>query len=89
MGYISNKTVKCRKEHKCVWCGERIDAGELADRCVCSEDSRIYSVHSHQECVDAMNLAIRDEKCDPENIDWGSQPRGMTEEESDKEDKTP
>lgn len=51
---LTHKIVKCRKEHRCDWCGETINTGDHAHyRTGIFEDS-FYSGHQHPECYDAM-----------------------------------
>ena len=43
--------VKASKTHRCHWCGENIEKGEVYARWFCSESSSTIKVH--QECMEA------------------------------------
>jgi len=52
---IQSKTVKCRKDHWCEWCEQRILSGEKAQYRVYIFDGDFNSGHMHLECFEAMN----------------------------------
>lgn len=56
MSYTSlvDKTVRCRKEHHCAWCGETIAKGEEAHYFSGVYEGEITSGHEHMECHDAI-----------------------------------
>ena len=51
---LKDKTVKVRKRHRCCWCGEHINIGELAEYRVYIFDGFTYD-YMHPECRDAMD----------------------------------
>jgi hypothetical protein len=46
--------VKARKLHRCSWCSERIERGEVYKRWVCIGDDGPMTCKMHQECHAAM-----------------------------------
>lgn len=52
---ISSANHKARKPYGCVWCGERIEAGEMYHRYTGSFDGEFQSNPCHLECKDAMD----------------------------------
>ena len=77
---LTNKTVKCRKDHQCEWCGEIINAGDTARYRTGRFEDNFFSGYQHPECYTAMGLSDFDE------WDGGftpmSQMRGKTMDES-------
>ena len=55
MTELKNKTVTCRKPHRCSWCGEPIKTGDKAVSRACIFESDFQSSYEHPECIDAMN----------------------------------
>jgi len=51
---LTNKIVKCRKPHKCEWCGETIDKNENAQYRSGVLEGEMYHGHQHIECYSAM-----------------------------------
>lgn len=51
---LLEKQVKCRKVHRCIWCGEIIEAGETVPFCKYVFDGAIHDDHYHPECWEAM-----------------------------------
>lgn len=49
------KSVKVRKRHRCVWCGEYIEVGEPAQYRVYVYDDNFCSDHYHPDCWEALN----------------------------------
>ncbi len=67
---------RTRKSYRCVWCGERIDAGQPCDVLIgLTEDNEIASVRYHPECYAALRTLPRDEW---ESWEWGDFLRGCT-----------
>lgn len=58
---LSSKTVKCRKPHRCVWCGELIEAGQYAQYTVGVCDNDFQTDYMHPECVVALPFADLDD----------------------------
>ena len=54
MDELSNKEVRTRKAHTCIWCGESIGKGERAQARSYVFDGRLMSDHLHTECYEAM-----------------------------------
>lgn len=53
-GVILEKDVKCRKSHRCVWCGETIEAGETVPFYKSIFDGALQNDYYHPECQEAM-----------------------------------
>lgn len=51
---LTNKTVTCRKNHRCEWCGEWIEKGARAQYRSGVHDGEMFSGHQHPECYAAM-----------------------------------
>lgn len=51
---LTNKTVKCRKIHKCVWCGIKIQINEKSQYTSGIYDNEFYSNYFHMECYKAL-----------------------------------
>lgn len=51
---LKNKSVKCRKEHVCCWCGARIEVGENAQNRSYVFDGNFNNDYLHPDCNDAM-----------------------------------
>ncbi len=47
---LLKKQVKCRKAHRCIWCGEIIEAGATVPFCKYVFDGAIHNDHYHLEC---------------------------------------
>lgn len=73
---IHSERLKARKEHRCTWCGQKIDAGQeyLRQRVVIDGDAGTQKFHL--ECDAAFNEAARLEGGGPLYFEPGSQPRG-------------
>lgn len=76
MRVISERTVKSRKQHPCVWCVEQIDAGTAAVRQTNKDNGEIYSIYFHPECRDAISLVPG--WIEPEELPQGQFARGST-----------
>jgi len=66
ISYLTDKTVTCRKRHRCEWCPEMIEAGEKAryrSYTVYGEDG-IQSGHMHMDCHEVFS-----------GLDWDDLPR--------------
>lgn len=50
---LTDKQVKCRKLHRCVWCGEMIGIGELAQYRAYKFDGEFMTDYMHPECMEA------------------------------------
>ena len=77
---LTNKTVKCRKNHKCGWCGDQIDYDDQAHYRSGIYDGEFFSEYMHPECWDALG------RSDMSLVDYEFSPmeqqRGKTYEES-------
>jgi hypothetical protein len=51
---LTSKDVKCRKEHRCEWCGEVIINGSAAHYRSGRHDGRFISEYYHPECWAAL-----------------------------------
>lgn len=51
---LTNKDVKCRKVHRCVWCGEQINVGDNAHYRSGIYEGEFFSDYWHPECHEAM-----------------------------------
>ena len=58
IGY--KKISKCRKEHTCYWCGEKIEKGQSYRRW-CWVDDGLEEIKVHPECADAWSSAAEEE----------------------------
>ena len=76
---LTSKQVKCRKSHRCDWCGEIIKAGNVAHYRSGVHDGEFFSSYMHMECWDALGRS--DLGCDDEFYPM-DQKRGKTFEES-------
>ncbi len=52
--WLKNKSVKCRKPHRCHWCGETVEKGELAQYQAGVTDGDMWGIYFHPECYDAL-----------------------------------
>ena len=52
---LSTKAVKVRKPRNCAWCGQHINAGEMAQYRAYVFDGDFQSDHMHPECNQAMH----------------------------------
>lgn len=76
MGTATEKeTLKARKDHRCSWCGQKIDAGSTYHRWRWFGDDGPTVVKMHPECEDARIEARND---DPDFEEWceADNPRG-------------
>jgi hypothetical protein len=75
---LKEKTVQCRKPHRCEWCGEKIESGDFAKYRVTIWEGEFMTDYMHPECFDAL--------CNSSDLDEGfdsyAQERGKTYEES-------
>lgn len=57
MSYVplEDKTVICRKEHKCIWCGEKILKGEKSQVLKGVYENSFQNDHWHIECYVASS----------------------------------
>ena len=53
-GELRSNQVRCRKDHRCDWCGEIINKGDLAQSRAGIHFGEFYSGHQHPECHKAM-----------------------------------
>lgn len=75
---LTDKVVKCRKPHRCGWCGEGINPGDPANYRSGKYEGDFFSDYMHPECDIAMfNSDDLDEGFYPHE-----QKRGKTLEES-------
>jgi len=51
---LTNKIVKCRKPHRCGWCGENINIGEPAYYRAGVHDGDFFAEHQHIECWESL-----------------------------------
>jgi len=61
---------KCRKDHRCWWCGERIEKGTW-------EDGELMTVKCHPECLDVWWELSREEGY-PVEVMFGEFERGSS-----------
>ena len=76
---LKNKQVACRKDHRCCWCGEVVEAKSLAQYRSGVFEENFFSDYFHPECYGAMvdsDFDGDDEFCPMEQV------RGKTWEES-------
>ncbi len=71
---ISETRPVAHKEHKCVWCGEQIEAGERYERVTGSFDGELQDDAFHLECRTAAHLHFigGEEEFDPHTYKRGS-----------------
>lgn len=78
-GHIDTTHPKARKEHDCMWCGDKIVIGENHSKWVGIWEGDFQSNRMHHECVGAFNESALD--------DYGFEPhqqrRGKTVVESE------
>lgn len=51
---VQNKSVTCRKKHRCEWCAGRIEVGERAQYRAYRFDGDFHAAYMHPECHHAM-----------------------------------
>ena len=51
---LRNKIVKCRKVHRCLWCGDEIEPGETAFFWKYIIDDKMQNDYYHADCYAAM-----------------------------------
>ena len=62
MDVLLEKKVKCRKSHRCIWCGETVEVGKIVPFRKYVFDGAIQNEHFHPECYEAMpNYDDRDD----------------------------
>lgn len=61
--HLSNKTVKTRKLHHCIWCPEPIEAGEPAHYVVGKFDGDFSASYYHTECYKASQDFFSESDC--------------------------
>ncbi len=74
MDVIYEKSVKCRKAHECIWCGENIGAGDTVPFIKYVFDGCIHGDHYHPECKEAADKYefYDDEGFDPYMFERGT-----------------
>ena len=73
---LREATVKARKPHRCAWCHEHIEVGEVHDLWVGIWQGEFGECRMHMECLAAYS---RDKDIDPhDGFEPGEQRRGMT-----------
>jgi hypothetical protein len=50
---LTSKVVKGRKEYSCIWCGEKIEKGELHHYRTYIHEGELMTDRSHRECSEA------------------------------------
>lgn len=78
---LTNKTVTCRKAHRCEWCGEDIAKGDRAQYRSGVHEGEMYHGHQHPECYSAMMRSEYDD-FDDGGFNPMEQKRGKTMYES-------
>ena len=73
----SDKIIKARTEHKCIWCGEQIHPGDTYVRWACF-DGGVGIVKIHPECQKAWGK-IREKDKDFELYQYGRFEHGSAE----------
>lgn len=80
----NGRTVKCRKKHRCEWCGEFISKGETAVVRVYKFDDVFNDARMHPECWNALQRAFHNSELGYDNsFDCGDAMRGKTMRESE------
>lgn len=60
---------KAKKEHRCMFCGCKIQVGEQYERQTNTDGGEIYDWIGHQDCVDlALDLDMHDGLCSDEGL---------------------
>ena len=77
--YLRDKIVKCRKRHRCAWCGQWINDGESAFYRVYRFDGEFLTDYQHPECHEALCKS----DIGSDGFSFGEMGRGKTMEESD------
>lgn len=76
---LKDKLVAVRKEHRCSWCGEKIEVGHPAHYRAFIWEGYFATDYLHPECYEAM--------CNSDDMDYGfesfNQLRGKTLQESE------
>jgi hypothetical protein len=75
---LKDKVVKCRKEHPCFWCGERIPIGSNASTVAFVDDGDLISYHTHLECrkaADGMDFYDGEGVCEASMYRGSDQPK--------------
>jgi hypothetical protein len=57
MDTIKDEMVKARKPHRCIWCGETIEKGEVHQSRAYRFDGEFMHDRLHVECKEAMDKA--------------------------------
>ena len=52
---LRSRQVRCKKPHRCDWCGERLTPGEVAAYDCGISDKEFYTRYLHLECQAALN----------------------------------
>jgi len=76
---LTSKNVRCRKLHRCNWCGEQINVGDTAHYRSGIYENEFFLEYMHIECWDAMNRSDLGYENEFNPMD---QMRGKTYEES-------
>lgn len=56
MQFVTHKKVKAKKEHKCDFCGEKIQNGEEYYYSFCVDGNYNWSWKSHKRCEDIVHV---------------------------------
>lgn len=68
MTYCTPTTTQAaRIQHRCDWCGETIEPGEVYKRWRCFGDS-VCTVKAHPECLDAAKRTPEEQACSPDEV---------------------
>lgn len=76
---LSHATRKARKEHRCEWCGEKIEKGQDYFNYTGIGDGGFQDNKVHLECLDAMQEHFKYNTFDDEFMPYQFK-RGSTEE---------
>lgn len=55
---LTSKPVKCKKRHRCEWCGEMVDVCEMAHYRSGIYEGDFFSAYFHPECWDALGKGL-------------------------------
>jgi len=68
---INEGTLKARKSHTCFDCGRTIEKGTVYMFQTCAYDGRVYTLHSHSDCVEASKFYRNYNNLTPYDFDAG------------------